>query len=121
MVWGSYVSQLREEIKQKAELAVAQMQGGTSRPLDYSEASLSAVEELLGEAGGGVEIGNPENLVVAALEANAVLLQLSTQPLPTIDANLGRVRRPCLDAHMHPTEPGRSDFGFALKKTSRNP
>ena len=60
--------------------------------------------ELLGESRGGVEIGNPDNLVVAALEGDRVLLQLPTQPLPTIDVNLGRVRRPGLHAHVHPTE-----------------
>ncbi len=43
------------------------------------------VPELLGEFGGSVEIGNPENLVVAALEGDIVVLQLPTQPLPAID------------------------------------
>jgi hypothetical protein len=45
------VAELREQIQQKAELAVAQMQSGTAKALDYSEASLGALEELLAEAG----------------------------------------------------------------------
>ena len=73
-------------------------------PPGESEGGPFGVLELLGESGGGVEIGNPDNLVVAALEGDTVLLQLPTHPLPAIDVNLGRVRRPGLDAHVHPAK-----------------
>lgn len=53
------------------------MQNGTARPLDYSEASLSALEELLAEAGGhGSEL--PPQTVHALIQiAGSYILEVA--------------------------------------------
>jgi len=47
---GQEVSELGTQVKEKAELAVSQFQQRAGGRLDYSEASLAVVEEMLEEA-----------------------------------------------------------------------
>ena len=49
------MSELEEQVADKAELAVDQLRDRTGDSLDYSESSLSMVEELLAESSGYID------------------------------------------------------------------
>jgi len=69
-----------------------------ARPVD--------VIELFAQFGASIQIREPKNFVVTAREINALLGELATHPLATIDVDLDRVRCPGLHAHMHPAKLG---------------
>ena len=62
--------------------------------------------ELLAQSGGRLQVSEPQYLVVAALEINALFGELATKPLATVDIDLDRVRCPGLHTHMHPAKLG---------------
>lgn len=69
-----------------------------ARPVD--------VIEFLAEFGRSLQVCEPQYLIVAAREINALAGQLATHPLASIDVDLDRVRCPGLHTHMHPAKLG---------------